>query len=93
MTPLSEIQPFDEFQKAMKFEGEILEEEVAHITIFNDNLKKVSKEDLFWAQRSTLQVWAENDYNSNLMPNENGHIRQYSNNLIKIKNTTLDSRT
>jgi uncharacterized protein YwqG/Leucine-rich repeat (LRR) protein len=69
LTSLSEIQPFDEFQEAMKFEREIKEWRVSPSTIFKTNFKKVPNEDLFWVQCSNLQVWAENNYNSNLLPN------------------------
>ncbi len=69
LTTLNEIQPFDEFQEAMNFEKELLRYGVTPKTIIESNFKKVPKEDLFWVQCSNLQVWAENDYNSNLLPN------------------------
>jgi len=69
LTSLSEIQPFDEFQEVMKFEREIKEWRATPATIFKTNFKKVPNEDLFWVQCSNLQVWAENNYNSNLLPN------------------------
>ena len=71
ITSLMEIPPVNEFEAFKKFEKKFVEKHNnVPLSVFHENFNIVPKEDLFWAQCSTLEVWAENDYSSNLLPND-----------------------
>ncbi|MBD3214815.1 MAG: hypothetical protein GF311_19545 [Candidatus Lokiarchaeota archaeon] len=70
ITPLDEVPAVNEYEGFLQFERDFAEKHNnVPLSVFHENFNTVPKEDIFWAQCSTFQVWEENDYNSNLLPN------------------------
>ncbi len=70
LTPIIDIAPVNEFKAFIKYEKGFVEKGnyiPADVSYYRFDI--VPREDIFWAQCSTLQVWEENNYSSNLLTN------------------------